>query len=60
MIVPDLRWAVVGAGGMLAADLLAVLGDRDVRAFTRQQLDICDVAEVRDGLTDVDIVVNSC
>ena len=58
MIVPDLRWAVVGAGGMLAADLLAVLGDRDVRAFTRQQLDIRDVAEVRDGLTDVDIVVN--
>ncbi len=54
----DLRWAVVGAGGMLAADVIPLLGGRDVRTFTRQQLDICDPAAVRTALAEVDVVVN--
>ena len=58
MTAQDRRWAVVGSGGMLAADLLVALGDRDVRTFNRGQLDICDSDAVRDGLTDVDVVVN--
>jgi dTDP-4-dehydrorhamnose reductase len=58
MMSQDLRWAVVGSGGMLAADLVRTLGDRDVRTFTRQQLDICDADALRDGLIDVDVVIN--
>jgi len=54
----DRRWAVVGAGGMLATDLIPLLDGRDVRTFTRDQLDIRDSVAVRACLDEVDVVVN--
>jgi dTDP-4-dehydrorhamnose reductase len=54
----DRRWAVVGAGGMLAADLIPLLAGRDIRTFRRSELDICDVAAVQRELRDVDVVIN--
>jgi dTDP-4-dehydrorhamnose reductase len=52
------RWMVVGAGGSLAADLLEILDDCDVRALTRQQLDVSDAPAVLDSIGNVDVVVN--
>jgi dTDP-4-dehydrorhamnose reductase len=57
------RWVVVGAGGMLGQDLLAVLatGPDDVTALTRTDLDITDLAAVTkalDGAGPGAVVVN--
>lgn len=54
----DRQWAVVGSGGMLAADLIPLLAGRDVHAFTRQDLDIRDAEAVRRELADFDVVIN--
>ncbi|MFD6178692.1 MULTISPECIES: dTDP-4-dehydrorhamnose reductase [unclassified Isoptericola] len=54
------RWLVVGAGGMLAHDLLAVLRGAGVpvRAAGRAELDVTDAAAVAAAVRDVDVVVN--
>ena len=52
------RWVIVGAGGMLGGDLLSVLDDRDVRAFTRNELDIRDEDAVANAVSNADVVVN--
>ena len=58
MNVSDRRWLVVGAGGMLATDLLEVLADRKVRALSRRELDITDLNAVQAAVVDADVVVN--
>lgn len=54
------RWLVTGAGGMLAAELLALLRSHsaDVTALTRADLDITDETAVRSMLPGHDVVVN--
>ena len=56
----DLRWLVVGAGGMLAHDLLDVLRGRSasVVAAGRAELDVTDPDAVAAAVRDVDVVVN--
>lgn len=54
----DGRWVVVGSGGMLGHDVLAALNGRDVAALTRAELDVTDLAAVRDALATADVVVN--
>jgi len=53
------RYLVAGAGGMLGADLLAVLDGRDVTALSRAALDITDPAAVRDAVAGHDVVINA-
>ncbi|MEY9962290.1 dTDP-4-dehydrorhamnose reductase [Streptacidiphilus sp. MAP12-16] len=56
------RWLVVGAGGMLGRDLLAVLAgtpDVQVGARTRAELDITDAAAVRAAVAGHGVVVNA-
>ncbi|MFI5937426.1 dTDP-4-dehydrorhamnose reductase [Actinoplanes sp. NPDC051494] len=57
-----MRWLVTGAGGMLGRDLCAVLaevGEADVVAATRADLDITDPAAVRAAVTGADVVLNT-
>jgi dTDP-4-dehydrorhamnose reductase len=58
MSMSDRQWVVVGAGGMLATDLLDALADRNVRALARRDLDITDHVAVHTALMDADVVVN--
>jgi dTDP-4-dehydrorhamnose reductase len=54
------RWLVTGCNGMLGRDLLAVLGNRDVVACTRTDLDVTD-AEAAQKVIDKarpDVVAN--
>ena len=53
------RYLVTGAGGMLGADLLRTLAGRDVTALTRAQLDVTDLAAVREAVHGHDIVINA-
>lgn len=53
------RWLVLGAGGQLGSDLLRVLDGQDVIGLTRAELDVCDVAAVRERLAGVDVVLNA-
>ncbi|MEH0981731.1 dTDP-4-dehydrorhamnose reductase [Micromonospora sp. CPCC 205556] len=56
------RILVTGAGGMLGADLLAVLGSRrdlKVTALTRDELDITDADAVRAAVAGHDVLVNA-
>jgi dTDP-4-dehydrorhamnose reductase len=52
-------WLVVGAGGMLGADLVSALGSRPVRALTRADLDVTDLAAVSAAVAGHDVVVNA-
>jgi len=54
------RWVVVGAGGMLAHDLLAVLraAGADVVAARRADLDVTDAAATAAVVRGADVVVN--
>src|SRR4051812_35996671 len=54
------KWLVTGAGGMLAAELLAILRSRDadLTAVERGDLDVTDESAVRARVTGHDIVVN--
>jgi len=52
------RWLVVGAGGMLGADVVAALSGRDVLPLTRADLDITSADAVRAVLRPGDVVVN--
>jgi dTDP-4-dehydrorhamnose reductase len=51
---------VVGAGGQLGSDLLAVLGNA-ARGLTRADLDVTDAVAVRDAIHDIrpDVVYNA-
>lgn len=53
------RYLVTGAGGMLGADLLRALDDRQVTALTRADLDVTDAAAVRAAVDGHDVVVNA-
>ncbi len=57
------RWAITGAGGQLGLDLQVVLAldgvdDKDVTAWKRSDLDVTDLAAVRDAVRGHDVVVN--
>jgi dTDP-4-dehydrorhamnose reductase len=54
------RWLVVGAGGMLGQELVALLADRgeDVVGTTRADLDVTDRAAVDEAVSGYDVVVN--
>jgi dTDP-4-dehydrorhamnose reductase len=53
------RYLVTGAGGMLAADVLRTLDGRRVTALTRAQLDVTDLAAVRDAVRSHDVIINT-
>jgi dTDP-4-dehydrorhamnose reductase len=53
------RYLVTGAGGMLGADLVRVLDDRQVTALRRGDLDITDAAAVREAVAGHDVVINT-
>lgn len=55
-----MRWLVTGAGGMLGADVRALLADRghEVTAAGRELLDITDAAAVDKTVDGHDVVVN--
>jgi dTDP-4-dehydrorhamnose reductase len=53
------RVLITGGGGQLASDLSALLGD-DARAFSREELDVCDQPAVERAYREVapDVVIN--
>lgn len=54
-------WVLTGASGMLARDVLLVLGERPTQVFARSDLDITDVSAVARALKFLgtgDVVVN--
>jgi len=53
------RWLVTGAGGMLGTDLVSALGDRQVTALTREDLDVTDAGAVAAAVAGHDVVVNA-
>ncbi|PRZ08101.1 dTDP-4-dehydrorhamnose reductase [Isoptericola sp. CG 20/1183] len=55
------RWMVVGAGGMLGRDLIAVLerASVDVVGLRHADLDVTDPEAARRALADADVVVNA-
>lgn len=53
------RYLVTGAGGMLGADLAAVLTGRDVTLRTRAELDITDPVAVDAAVAGHDVVINA-
>ncbi|MEJ5866219.1 dTDP-4-dehydrorhamnose reductase [Pseudokineococcus sp. 5B2Z-1] len=55
------RWAVVGARGMLGAEVVSALRGKgaDVVALSRDELDVTDAAACRSRLSGVDVVVNA-
>lgn len=56
-----MRWLVTGGRGMFGTDLVALLDSRgeQVRAVGSADLDIRDLAAVREAVTDADVVVNA-
>jgi dTDP-4-dehydrorhamnose reductase len=52
------RWVVAGAGGMLGRDMSAALAERDVRALTRDELDVTDLDACRAAVAGAGVVVN--
>ena len=55
------RWLVVGAGGMLGRDVVALLETRGLkhRALTRAELDLTDAAAVKQAVLGSEIVINA-
>lgn len=53
------RYLITGAGGMLAHDVRAMLGDRPVTALTRAELDITDAEACRAAVRGHDVVLNT-
>ena len=55
------RWLVVGAGGMLGRDVVALLETRGLkhRALTRAELDLTDAAAVEQAVFGSEIVINA-
>ncbi|HEX4402401.1 MAG TPA: dTDP-4-dehydrorhamnose reductase [Galbitalea sp.] len=53
------HYLITGAGGMLGHDLATALGDRDVVALTRADLDVTDLESVRAAVDGADVVINA-
>lgn len=53
-----MRFVVTGARGMLGSDVVSVLKDRDVLAFSSKELDVTDIDSIRAFLKPEDVVVN--
>jgi dTDP-4-dehydrorhamnose reductase len=53
------RYLLVGAAGMLATDIAAALGGRDVTKLTRDELDVTDSHSVAAAVEGHDVVVNT-
>lgn len=53
------RTLVVGSGGMLGTDLMAVLADREVTGLTRAQLDVTDATAALAAVEGFDVVINA-
>ena len=53
-----MRWAVVGANGMLGSDLVSVLSKENVTALTKSECDVTNLASIENSIKDVDVVVN--
>ena len=53
------RYLVVGAGGMLGSDLMAVLSGRNATGLTRAQLDVTDPAATLAAVEGHDAVINA-
>jgi len=58
-LIPDQRWLVTGAAGQLGRELQKYLGDREVIARSREQLDITSPEDVDEAVSAVSIVVNT-
>lgn len=53
------RYLITGASGMLGRDLQAALAGRSVTALGRADLDVTDLAAVRDATAGHDVVINA-
>ena len=53
------RYLIAGAAGMLGRDLQTALAGRDVTAVDRSELDITDLAAVREAVTGHDVIINA-
>ncbi len=53
------RYLVAGAGGMLGADLMAVLEGRDATGLTHAELDVTDPSATLDAAEGFDVVINT-
>lgn len=53
-----MKLLITGAGGMLASDLQKILYGRELTALTRADLDITDLAAVRDAVAGHAIIIN--
>jgi dTDP-4-dehydrorhamnose reductase len=53
------RYLITGAAGMLGRDLQDALAGRDVAAFDRGELDITDLAAVREAVVGFDVIINA-
>src|SRR5512133_745132 len=53
------RYLIAGAAGMLGRDLQTALAGRDVTAVDRSELDITDLAAVREAVTGFDVIINA-
>ncbi|ANP71590.1 dTDP-4-dehydrorhamnose reductase [Cryobacterium arcticum] len=53
------RYLIAGAAGMLGRDLQTALAGRDVTAVDRTELDITDLAAVREAVTGFDVIINA-
>jgi dTDP-4-dehydrorhamnose reductase len=53
------RYLITGAAGMLGRDLQDALSGRDVTAVDRSELDITDLAAVREAVTGHDVIINA-
>ncbi|QYF73833.1 dTDP-4-dehydrorhamnose reductase [Cryobacterium sp. PAMC25264] len=53
------RYLIAGAAGMLGRDLQTALAGRDVTAVDRTELDITNLAAVREAVTGFDVIINA-
>ncbi|WP_120338006.1 dTDP-4-dehydrorhamnose reductase [Cryobacterium soli] len=53
------RYLIAGAAGMLGRDLQDALAGRDVTAVDRGELDITDLAAVREAVAGYDVIINA-
>ncbi|MGO4784840.1 dTDP-4-dehydrorhamnose reductase [Cryobacterium sp. W22_MBD10_FK3] len=53
------RYLITGAAGMLGRDLQGALAGRDITAVDRAELDITDLAAVREAVTGHDVIINA-
>ncbi|HEV7567575.1 MAG TPA: dTDP-4-dehydrorhamnose reductase [Microbacteriaceae bacterium] len=54
-----MKYLITGASGMLGHDLRAALADRDVTALARTELDVTDLAAVREAAAGRDAIINA-